>query len=138
MAGLEQANLFANYGGIVPVVNASEILSAREIRAALGSWRGDIPPVETVQRLVLFMDGQLAGERRTVPVDERGVWSGWIQSGGPLASMYWQVEYRVEEVRLGFGDTVWLGFVPADDRPSWPQRVADALAFIEAETEDLT
>lgn len=123
-----------SFGGIVPVVNARDVVSARELRAALGSWRGELVRPETMPRLVLFMDGRLAGERRTVPVDEHGVWSGWIQSGGPLASAYYQVEYRVEEVRLGFGDTVFLGFVPADERPSWPQRVADALAFIEAET----
>jgi hypothetical protein len=121
-------------GGIIPVVNASDILGAREIRAALGSWKGDLPVVKTVPRWVLFMDGQLAGEHRTVPVDENGLWRGFIGSSCRESSMYWQVEYRVEEVWLGFGDTVFLGFVPADERPSWPQRVADALAFIEAET----
>lgn len=125
-------------GGIIPVVNASDILSAREIRSALGSWKGDLPVVKTVPRWVLFMDGQLAGERRTVPVDENGLWRGFIGSSCRESSMYWQVEYQVEEVQLGFCDTVFLGFVPADERPSWPQRVADALAFIEAEAEEST
>jgi hypothetical protein len=134
MAGVSDGNVFVSSGSIIPVVNSSDILSAREIRAALGSRLGVSPRIETVQRWVLFMDGHLAGERRTVPVDENGMWRGFIESSCREASAYWQVEYRVEEVQLGFGDTVFLGFTPADERPSWPQRVEDALAFIEAET----
>jgi hypothetical protein len=92
----------------------------------------------TVRRRVLFLDGEFAGERHTVDVGADGVFAGrFVKSTGQSsqASVYYNVEYRVEEVRLGFGDTVFLGFTPASERPSWPQRVADALAFIEAESE---
>lgn len=86
---------------------------------------------DTVQREVLFMDGFLAGVRFTVQVGTDGRFSGTVRRGG---NALYAVEYRVEEVRLGFGDTVFLGFVPDSECPSWPQRVADALAFIEGES----
>jgi hypothetical protein len=89
----------------------------------------------TVQRRVLFLDGDFAGETRTVDVGADGVFAGrFVKSWRNGERVHYEVEYRVEEVQLGFGDTVFLGFVPVDERPSWPQRVADALAFIEAET----
>lgn len=89
----------------------------------------------TVRRRVLFLDGDFAGETRTVEVGADGVFAGrFVKSWRNGERVHYEVEYRVEEVRLGFGDTVFLGFVPADERPSWPQRVADALAFVEAET----
>jgi hypothetical protein len=81
------------------------------------------------------MDGEFAGETRTVDVGADGAFSGrFMKTWRRGETVHVRVRYTVEEIRLGFGDTVFLGFVPADERPSWPQAVQDALDFIERET----
>lgn len=136
-------------GGLVNVQAFADRFSAAEVMAELRYWGGvgtasaDAPEsvtststTPTVQRRVLFMDGEFAGETHTVDVGADGVFSGrFMKTWRRGETVHLRVRYTVEEIRLGFGDTVFLGFVPADERPSWPQRVADALAFIEAETE---
>lgn len=89
----------------------------------------------TVRRRVLFLDGEFVGETRTVDVGADGVFAGrFVKTWRNSERVHYEVVYRVEEARLGFGDTVFLGFEVVDERPSWPQAVEDALAFIEAET----